>query len=181
MAETTGDTVRARQTRNAKSIAGDIRRFERSLAALTRLLGQRLILGDIAARCGYNLPPASWALLEYLDSRGAMRVSELALCYGVDVSSVTPRIKSLEKLALIDRGTEPADARVSVISISAQGQAALESVHAAQSELIAGTIAEAGIDPAPVSGAATLLEQLVAQIDGALARRDAGGGSGAAD
>jgi len=59
---------------------------ERSLAAAMRLLTDRTTTGDIARRCGYDLPPASWSLLEYLEAHGSLRVSDIAACHGVDVS-----------------------------------------------------------------------------------------------
>lgn len=111
--------------------------FERSLAAVMRLLTDRDTLGDIATRSGHDLPPASWSLLEHLDGYGPLRVSDIAACHGVDISSITPRLKSLERADLVARHTLPADARVSLIVITSAGQTALEAVHAARRDIIA--------------------------------------------
>jgi DNA-binding MarR family transcriptional regulator len=134
--------------------------FERSLAHVTRLLTERARLGDIARRSGHELSPASWALLEYLDSIGTMRVSDIAACYGVDVSSVTPRIKALETAGLVARETLPTDARVSLMSITPLGSRALESVHAVRREILADALAD--LDQAQVEAAAQVLDTIAA-------------------
>lgn len=117
--------------------------FERALAAVMRLWTGRETLADIARRSGYDLPPTSWALLEHLDARGALRVSDIAACHGVDVSSITPRLKALEKAGLITREKLSTDARVFIISISSSGVRALQSVHAARRAILAHVTAEA--------------------------------------
>jgi DNA-binding MarR family transcriptional regulator len=130
------------------------------VAHVTRLLTERARLGDIARRSGHELSPASWALLEYLDSIGTMRVSDIAACYGVDVSSVTPRIKALETAGLVARETLPTDARVSLMSITPLGSRALESVHAVRREILADALAD--LDPAQVEAAAQVLDTIAA-------------------
>lgn len=129
--------------------------FERALATLMRQLMSRDTLGDVSRRSGFDLPPASWGLLEHLDARGAMRVSAIAACHGVDISSITPRLKSLEKSGLVARQTGPNDARVSLITITASGRCALESVHAARREML--NEALDGADVAQISAAAEML------------------------
>lgn len=132
--------------------------LERSLATVVRLLSDRAMAGDVAERCGYDLPPASWALLEYLDAHGALRVSDIAACHGVDVSSVTPRLKRLESVGLVSRERVATDARAFLISITGEGAHALESVHAARRE----TLHQAmdGIDPSRVASATDVLGRI---------------------
>ncbi len=120
--------------------------LERSLAAVLRLLADRATTGDLAQRCGYDLPPASWALLEHLDAHGSLRVSDIAACHGVDVSSITPRLKRLESAGLVERGRVPTDARAFLISITSEGARALESVHAARRELLGHVLDDADLD-----------------------------------
>lgn len=50
----------------------------RSLAASLPLLTARTTTGHLAQCCGYDRPPAPWALLEHLDARGSPRVSDIA-------------------------------------------------------------------------------------------------------
>jgi DNA-binding MarR family transcriptional regulator len=137
-------------------------RFESTLAKVVRLLADRTTVGDIAARSGHLLPAASWALLEYLAEHGTMPVSAIAACHGVDVSSVTPRLKTLESAGLIARHRDPDDARVHHISITAPGQHALSCVHAARRDFLAE--AAGNLESEALDATTTVLEHLVAQL-----------------
>jgi DNA-binding MarR family transcriptional regulator len=132
--------------------------LERSLATVLRLLADRATAGDLATRCGYDLPPASWALLEHLAAHGSLRVSDIAACHGVDVSSVTPRLKRLENAGLVERGRAPTDARAFLIRITPEGDRALDSVHAARRELLDQVLD--GTDPDDLARTASVLGRL---------------------
>ena len=136
--------------------------LERSLAAVLRLLADRATTGELAQRCGYDLPPASWALLEHLDARGTLRVSDIAACHGVDVSSVTPRLKRLESAGLVQRGRAPSDARAFLISIAPEGVQALESVHSARREILRQALE--GTDLGQLAGATEVLDRIAARL-----------------
>jgi len=142
--------------------AATVDALEDSLAGVVRLLADRDTVGDIARRSGHDLAPASWALLEHLAVRGAMRVSAIAACHGVDVSSVTPRLKALESAGLVVRDTLPADARVSLISISETGRDALQSVHAARREILTQALEQ--VDPGDVTAAARVLTHIADRL-----------------
>lgn len=136
--------------------------LEDALASVVRLLADRDIVGDIARRSGHDLAPTSWALLEHLAVRGALRVSAIAACHGVDISSVTPRLKTLEVAGLVVRQSLPADARVSLISISDHGRHALESVHAARRDMLNQGVAE--VEPSNVTVAAEVLAHIADRL-----------------
>jgi DNA-binding MarR family transcriptional regulator len=136
--------------------------LERSLAAVLRLLADRATVDDVAQRSGYDLPPASWSLLEHLDARGALRVSDIAACHGVDISSVTPRLKRLEAATLVARERVPTDARAFLIRITDEGIRALESVHAARREILGQAVD--GIDPAQLTVTASVLSRLAQRL-----------------
>lgn len=136
--------------------------LERSLAAVARHLADRATASDLAERCGFELPPASWALLEHLDDHGPLRVSDIAACHGVDVSSITPRLKRLEQAGLVTRERDRIDARSFLISIAPEGTRALESVHSARREILHQALG--GTDPALVAGAATVLRRLAGHL-----------------
>lgn len=65
-----------------------------------------------------------------------MRVSDVAACHGVDVSSVTPRLKALGNAGLVSRRGADHDRRVAIITLTDEGRRALEDVHAARAELL---------------------------------------------
>lgn len=142
--------------------------LESSLAAVLRLLADRATVGDVARRSGYDLPPASWSLLEHLDARGALRVSDIAACHGVDISSVTPRLKRLEIAGLVARSRLPTDARAFLISITAEGVRALESVHAARRDIL--EQATSNIDTGQLAVAADVLSHVAHRLTAEPAR-----------
>lgn len=136
--------------------------LERSLTAVLRLLADRGTTSDIARRCGYDLPSASWALLEHLEARGSLRVSDIAACHGVDISSVTPRLKRLEQAGLVTRERVPTDARASLITIAPQGKSALESVHATRREILRQALGD--IDPSRLADTAGVLAHVATHL-----------------
>lgn len=151
--------------RPGNDLSGDhelLDQLERSLAAVLRLLADRATASDLAEACGYDLPPASWSLMEHLDTHGSLRVSDIAACHGVDVSSVTPRLKKLESAGLVERQREPMDARAFRISITPEGARALESVHAARRAILRHSLD--GIDPAHVTSASEVLCRVAAHL-----------------
>lgn len=132
--------------------------LERALACVLQRLSHRATMEEIARRAGHDLPPTSWALLEHLDSRGTLRVSDIAACHGVDVSSVTPRLKALESEGLVVRETLPTDARVSLIRITPHGKQALDRVHAARRKLLARALAD--VASSRLATAARILDRI---------------------
>lgn len=137
-------------------------RIERSLVALMGWLTDRDTVATLARRSGHALAPASWSLLEHLDTRGPLRVSDVAACHGVHTSSIIPRLKALEAAGLIQRGSDPDDARVSMIDITAAGREALTSIHEARRHAIAAALD--GLDPTRLDAAADVLGALTERV-----------------
>ena len=111
--------------------------LERTLWKVITGFSHRAVSAEISRLAEHNLPPASWALLEHLDAEGPMRVSDIAACHGLDISSITPRLQTLERLGLVERGTAPDDRRTSLISLGAAGKTALDRIHTARREILA--------------------------------------------
>jgi len=154
-----------------ESDADALERLERGLVAVMSWLVDRDTLGRLARQSGHALPPASWALLEHLDARGSMRVSDVAACHGVHTSSIIPRLKALEHAGLIERGGDPDDARVSIIAITVTGRDALQSIHIARQETL-----ERALDGVEHEQVAAAADVLIA-IAGRLAREPVTDGS----
>ena len=115
----------------------DTARLERALSSLVMRFGHRRIAADIADATGHRLPAGAWALLDYVHLLGPLRVSDIAALHGVEVSTVTPRLQSLESAGLIERHRDPADGRVSMIAIGPAGRKALCLIHDARADLMA--------------------------------------------
>ena len=139
-----------------------IEQLERGLVQLLGWMEDRETLGDLAQRSGYALAPVSWALLEHLAARGSMRVSDVAGCHGVHPSSIIPRLKALEQTGLVERGTDAADARASIISITTAGREALNSIHAARQETLRSVLH--GMDSTAIETAAEVLASIAQRL-----------------
>ncbi|MHA6731586.1 MarR family winged helix-turn-helix transcriptional regulator [Devosia sp. A369] len=137
-------------------------RLERTLWDVVTSFSHRDVSAKIARQADHMLPPASWALLEHLDTDGPMRVSDIAACQGLDVSSVTPRLQALERAGLVERGHSPDDRRASVISIGAAGRVALDSIHTARLKILADALS--GVEAEDITIANTLLEKLSTRL-----------------
>jgi len=78
---------------------------------------RRKVFGPAAA----DLSPTDAALLEYLTKNGPMRLSDLAVQWDVNKSTMAPHIRRLEAKDLIDRQPDPADRRATLLATSARG------------------------------------------------------------
>jgi len=70
------------------------------------------------ARCNLSRGPA--AVLARLNSRGPLRIGELAAMLGIDNSTLTPQAQRLERNGLVTRTPDPHDGRVAVLTITAE-------------------------------------------------------------
>lgn len=64
-----------------------------------------------------------YLVMVVLWDRGAMSVGELAMSLQMDLGSVSPMLKRMEKKGLLARGRDPADERRVVVSLSRSGHA----------------------------------------------------------
>lgn len=113
-----------------------LEQLELALSTVTRWLCSREVIGEIGRRARCELTPTAVSLLEHLDSSGPLRVSDVAECMRVDKSTMTQRLHALDAGRLITRGSEPADRRVSVITISPRGRRLVARVRAARLQLL---------------------------------------------
>jgi DNA-binding MarR family transcriptional regulator len=79
---------------------------------------RRFIFGPAAS----DLSPTDAALLEYLTRHGPLRLSDLAVQWGVNKSTMNPQVGRLEARGLVDRRPDPTDRRASLLSTSADGR-----------------------------------------------------------
>jgi DNA-binding MarR family transcriptional regulator len=74
-----------------------------------------------------EVDPSSFPLAKQLMCHDAMRVSDLAVRLGLDASTVSRQIKHLEDKGMVERTTDPADGRASLVQISASGEEIMQS------------------------------------------------------
>jgi DNA-binding MarR family transcriptional regulator len=84
--------------------------------------------------------PEIVAVMQLLDSSGALLPSEIAATLGIPRSSVTRRIQELQRAGKIDIEPDPSDGRSYRISLTQHGRAELDALAAKGGELFAAWI-----------------------------------------
>jgi DNA-binding MarR family transcriptional regulator len=87
------------------------------------------------ARC--ELPPGSVWMLARMLRCGPVRITDLAAALGVDVSTVTPQTKRLERENLIGRKPDPKDGRASLLYVTRTGRALLDRTRSVRATMLA--------------------------------------------
>ncbi|WP_329500230.1 MarR family winged helix-turn-helix transcriptional regulator [Kitasatospora herbaricolor] len=121
-------------------------RLEVALSALVRWSESKHTRAEVARLSGCDVPPSALRLLEHFDVAGAMRVSDIADCLRVDVSTVSLQLRRLKADQLVSRQPDLADGRSGMIAITPDGRQVLERVRAARRGLLAEAFAQAAPD-----------------------------------
>ncbi len=103
----------------------------RSAARLTRWASRN---------ASFDVPFAQARLLALLGELGPSRVSAIAAADHSSQPTVTTQLQRLDAAGWIERSSDPADARASVISLNDEGRAALERVRQARLAALAPTL-----------------------------------------
>ena len=78
----------------------------------------------------------SFWLLKYLAASGPQRVTDLAVCAGLDASTVSRHVAQLHSAGLIERAPDPADGRAQRVKLSAAGMERFEAVLSTRRSLL---------------------------------------------
>ena len=97
-------------------------RIEQQLTVLLRRV-QRIHFstssGDI------DLDRAAYGIMCRIADDGPQRLGALAQAFGLDPSTITRQVQSLEQAALVVRSTDPSDRRASLLDLSEEGRSVL--------------------------------------------------------
>jgi DNA-binding MarR family transcriptional regulator len=99
------------------------RRIEQQLTMLFRRAQRVHILGSHAE---IDLDRSAYAILCRLDDEGPQRLGALATTFGLDPSTITRQVQSLERAGLAERSTDPRDRRVSLLALTDTGLHAVQ-------------------------------------------------------
>jgi DNA-binding MarR family transcriptional regulator len=111
---------------------------------------------------GAGLSPSQTAALATIERHGPLTPSELAERERVQRPTVTRVLARLEEAGLVDRAADPTDRRSSLVSISPDGHALLESVRARKDAYLARRIdALEPADREALERAAAILELML--------------------
>jgi DNA-binding MarR family transcriptional regulator len=109
------------------------------LVAVSRLsVTQTRAAGTAAKVAGVN--PTSYAILSELSLDGWLTNGQIAERLGMSTGGVTPALDRLERAAFVERSSNPADRRSSVVSITLKGQGVLRSATDVLADELEGSI-----------------------------------------
>jgi DNA-binding MarR family transcriptional regulator len=72
-----------------------------------------------------------------LDTTGPVSINRLASILGLDATTVTRQVATMEATKLVVRRSDPSDGRISLISLSPKGRRTMRAVQLARKERIA--------------------------------------------
>jgi DNA-binding MarR family transcriptional regulator len=111
---------------------------------------------------GGGLSPSQAAALATIDRHGSLTPSELAACERVQRPTVARLLARMEQDGLVTRAPDPSDGRSSVISLSDEGRALLESVRSRKEAFLAQRMETLDADErATLERAATIIERML--------------------
>lgn len=103
-------------------MSDDLRRLGEDLIAVSA----RVVRWAPAEHAGVSVAAAR--ILGRLRDAGQLKISDLAIAERSSQPTITNHIKRLEEAGLVERHSDPRDARVSLISVTSSGRAKLSAI-----------------------------------------------------
>jgi DNA-binding MarR family transcriptional regulator len=104
------------------------------------------------------LDRSGYLLLALLETRGEQTMSQLALAFDLDASTVTRQIAPLERRGFVERARSTEDRRATIVSITDAGRKERELVRQARIDYLGGRLSDWA--PADVATLAELIDRL---------------------
>jgi DNA-binding MarR family transcriptional regulator len=117
-------------------------RLEAGVSALVRWSESNRIRLAVARQSGCDLASSELRLLEHFDLVAPMRISAVADCLHVDVSTVSIQLRRLRQDRLVEGWQDGSDRRVTLVSITDEGRAVLARVRTARRALLGEVFAQ---------------------------------------
>jgi DNA-binding MarR family transcriptional regulator len=108
-----------------------------NLSALILLWDSPAFQGDVLAKSGESIDQQSHATLRHLLAWGPMRPTALSDVLATGASHVSKIVRKLEADGWVQRTTDPADGRATLITLTEAGEAAAHGVYALGDRMIA--------------------------------------------
>lgn len=122
--------------------ADDLEVVERALNTFFRLSRNFRFQEAVHKRSGFTTDRASYGVLSRVGELQPVRLSELAHVLGVDVSTISRQVATLEHRGLLSRAADPADGRAVRLELTEQGQHYLTKLSNAWHEIVAEALAD---------------------------------------
>lgn len=112
-------------------------RLEAGVSALVRWSESKHIRAEVARRSNCDLPASELRLLEHFDLSEPMRISDIAECLQIEVSTVSLQLRQIRRDGLVAAIPDERDRRITRIAITPSGRATMARVRAARRDLLA--------------------------------------------
>lgn len=116
--------------------------IEKSIITIVREATLPSMQAWFAAQSGVAVERAGYQVLRGVAEHAPVRLSDLAHRLGVDTSTVTRQIQTLERQGMIARTHDPADRRVALLGLTTKGAAALDRLRQTRHKLFASVLAD---------------------------------------
>jgi DNA-binding MarR family transcriptional regulator len=154
-----------RSSRHAATEGDALDLVETEMAVLSRALEGHHRRSEIYR----DLDRASYLIARTLETTGPVSINGLASTLGLDATTVTRQVATMEAAQLILRRTNPDDGRVSLIRLSQRGRRTMRAVQRARKERLATLLGDWTPDDRRE------LARLLARFNGELTRDSADG------
>ena len=116
--------------------------LEEALSTVVRNANVWRLHDLITENAGVELDRAAYGVLAALEGAPGVRLSALADRLGIDISTASRHVHSLQQKELVNRATDPADRRAANLSLTDSGREVLSKVHTARCHLVERVVAE---------------------------------------
>ncbi len=102
--------------------------IDRALGAVARSIASSRAHEKVIMRAGLDarIDRAGFTALARIHDHGPLRLSDLAALLGVDLSTVSRQVRTIEDQGLVVRRADPTDGRAAMVEASADGRQALQ-------------------------------------------------------
>ena len=144
-------------------LVDDLESIERALNTFFRLSRNFRFQEAVHKRSGFAVDRASYGVLARVGEHQPVRLSDLAHLLGVDVSTISRQVATLEQRGLLSRSADPDDGRAVLLQLTAPGQAYLRKLSAAWHEIVADSLVD--WEPREIAQFATMIGRFVANLE----------------
>lgn len=144
-------------------LVDDLESIERALNTFFRLSRNFRFQEAVHKRSGFAVDRASYGVLARVGEHQPVRLSDLAHLLGVDVSTISRQVATLEQRGLLSRAADPDDGRAVLLELTAPGQAYLRKLSAAWHEIVADSLVD--WEPHEIAKFATMIDRFVANLE----------------
>lgn len=143
------------RTRASAPEAGAVDSVLHALMSIGRLMRQRLP--------GDTMDVGTFSLLKHVDANASLRLTDLAACASLDVSTVSRHVAHLHGQGLLERSPDPGDKRAQRVTLSPLGRQRLSEAIARRHALLSRSLA--GWEPADIEQLDRLLDRFVSDLE----------------